>query len=107
MRDDIPRSAARRKMRREMQHEQVGKPAPHAVFPELFVGVVETVRKNARRESCTRRRNSYSVQPPGGVSIHPHLALEAERLKADNDGKLNARRETIGARLPPDRWWWD
>jgi hypothetical protein len=45
--------------------------------------------------------------PAGGVSIHPHLALEASRLQADKDGKLKARRETIAEKLPADRWWWD
>ena len=45
--------------------------------------------------------------PAGGVSIHPHLALEAARLQADKDGKLKSRHETIGAGLPADRWWWD
>src|SRR5262249_3904455 len=45
--------------------------------------------------------------PAGGVSIHPHLALVAERLKADKDGKLKSRRETVGEKLPADRWWWD
>lgn len=45
--------------------------------------------------------------PGGGVSIHPDLALEAARMKADADGKLESRREKIGDKLPPDRWWWD
>jgi hypothetical protein len=45
--------------------------------------------------------------PAGGVSIHPHLALETERLKPDKDGQLKSRRETIGEKLPLDRWWWD
>jgi hypothetical protein len=45
--------------------------------------------------------------PAGGVSIHPHLALEAERRQADKDGKLNARREESVGKRPADAWWWD
>lgn len=43
----------------------------------------------------------------GGVSITPDLALETSRLQADKDGKLAARREKIGGKLPAERWWWD
>jgi hypothetical protein len=45
--------------------------------------------------------------PAGGVGIQPDLALEAARLQADNDGKLQERREKIGSRLPAAQWWWD
>jgi hypothetical protein len=45
--------------------------------------------------------------PAGGVSIHPHLALQAEKLQHDKDGKLKARREKISEKLSADRWWWD
>jgi hypothetical protein len=45
--------------------------------------------------------------PAGGVSIHPHLALEKERRQADKEGKLKARREKLAINLPGDRWWWD
>ncbi len=42
----------------------------------------------------------------GGVSIRADLALESERLLADENGALAARR---GATHPPaeDTWWWD
>jgi hypothetical protein len=45
--------------------------------------------------------------PAGGVSIHPHLALEASRLQADKDAKLKTRREKIAEKVPADKWWWD
>jgi hypothetical protein len=45
--------------------------------------------------------------PAGGVSIHPHLALETSKLQADKDGKLRSRREKIGESVPADGWWWD
>jgi hypothetical protein len=41
------------------------------------------------------------------VSIVPHEALAAERVEADRDGKLAARRLQVGAAPPNDRWWWD
>jgi hypothetical protein len=45
--------------------------------------------------------------PAGGVGIQPDLALEAARLQADKDGKLQDRREKIGSGLRAAQWWWD
>lgn len=52
-------------------------------------------------------KESRLLVPAGGVAIEPDLALSADRLKPDTDGKLKSRRGEIAQKLPVDRWWWD
>ena len=71
---------------------------------------VETLA-NPKQVQCVAnalwKGNRLLAPAGGGVSIQPDLALEASRLLADKDGKLQARHEKIGGKLPADRWWWD
>jgi hypothetical protein len=45
--------------------------------------------------------------PAGGVAIQPDRALEADRLKRDDDGRVREMREQVGRAIPPVNWWWD
>lgn len=71
-------------------------PVETLATPKQVMCVVNAVWKDERL-----------LVPAGGVSILPHLALEASRRVPDKDGKLQTRREKIGEKPPADRWWWD
>lgn len=44
----------------------------------------------------------------GGVNIQARVALNRDRLLADEDGAVKATRSQIDAKaIPADRWWWD
>ena len=44
----------------------------------------------------------------GGVSIQPRKALERDNILSDDQGTVNAARESIDINsLPKDKWWWD
>jgi hypothetical protein len=73
---------------------------------QLPVETLATPRHVQSVVNAVWKENQLFV-PAGGVSIHPHLALEAARLQADKDGKLKTRRERIAEKVPADRWWWD
>ena len=42
----------------------------------------------------------------GGVSLRPDLALQEERLMADEDGRLGVLYKHT-KKFPAERWWWD
>jgi hypothetical protein len=47
------------------------------------------------------------LSPAGGVSLQPHEALNAERLQADQDGKLGGEYQALSGGIDNERWWWD
>jgi hypothetical protein len=73
---------------------------------QLPVETLATPRHVQSVVNAVWKENQLFV-PAGGVSIHPHLALEASRLQSDKDGKLKTRREKVAEKIAGDRWWWD
>ncbi len=47
------------------------------------------------------------LSPAGGVSLQPHEALSAERLQADEDGKLGGAYQALEGKSDRERWSWD
>jgi hypothetical protein len=81
-------------------------PGVMAQEDQLPVETLATPRHVQSVVNAVWKENQLYV-PAGGVSIHPHLALEASRLQSDKDGKLNTRRKKVAETVTADRWWWD
>ena len=43
----------------------------------------------------------------GGVTIHPALALQSDKLLPDQRGKVNELRQKTKIELAKGQWWWD
>ena len=43
----------------------------------------------------------------GGVTIHPKMALDSDKLLLDENGKVAKVRQAIKLNLAPGQWWWD
>jgi hypothetical protein len=82
------------------------RPGVLAQEDQLPVETLATPRHVQAVVNAVWKENQLFV-PAGGVSIHPHLAMEASRRQSDKDGKLKLRRENIAEKVPADRWWWD
>ncbi|MBC8869716.1 MAG: DUF1598 domain-containing protein [Planctomycetes bacterium] len=71
---------------------------------------VQTVRA-AERVPCvvnTVWKGNRLLSPAGGgVSIRADVALEPDRLLADENGKVAERYRNIGLPADKSRWWWD
>src|SRR5262249_38115578 len=92
------------------EHDYYGRtgwrPDVMAQEEQLPVETLDTPRYVESVANALWKENQLYVHT-GGVSIHPHLALEASRLQSDKDGKLKIRREKVADKIPADRWWWD
>jgi len=82
--------------------------SPQALLEEKIVPV-ETCQPPKKVQAAVNVlwRGSRMIAPAGGgVSINAHLALEEDRLLADEDGQLDEQHES-SSNLPAGRWWWD
>ena len=43
----------------------------------------------------------------GGVSIHPRVALDSDKIKQDDSGEIDAALDSLVGELSDDQWWWD
>jgi len=73
----------------------------------LPVGTGAAAAEVAAAVHAAWKGNRFHAVAGGGVSIRAEQALAAERLKADDGGKLARLRQDVDQRSPPDRWWWD
>ena len=70
------------------------------------VATLPTPKKVACVVNAIWRGNRLLSPAGGGVSAVPEDALDPKRVAKDVDGKLDARRNFLGA-APRDLWWWD
>ncbi len=84
---------------------QLGIWAHEATYP------IETGQAPKMVESAVNalwRGNLLMTPIGGGVDIQPRLALQPERLLADEDGRLAQERPRAAPlQVRPDQWWWD
>ena len=54
-------------------------------------------------------KGQYFMAPiAGGVNIQPRVALNSDRVSVDQDGKIDAVRDSVDlSNLDEGQWWWD
>ena len=54
-------------------------------------------------------KGNYFMSPiAGGINIQPRIALNSDRIKADEDGSIEKVKSQIDLSILADgQWWWD
>lgn len=73
-------------------------------FPVETYDIPKTVESAV---NVIARSGTVSFPVGGGVTIQPTEALKADKLLADEKGKVSKLREGIKLNLAKGQWWWD